>query len=294
MSRFHDTLLRLSMALAVSWVAGVACDPSGETSGGQTGICEEGTNIFCRCPTGEPGTKQCLDGNAFGACVVGVDTPCPVRHDVGSGTTGAGGGPSDVCEPGETVFCTCDAQTGIKTCIHDGGGFGECVCDAPSSGAGGTGGAATGNLPLYSPCSSPTDCDSGVCEMGYCTKSCTTIFDCTFDIAECVSISGNSFCRPLCGQQVDCAPYQLPSECGYTSAVDQFPVTVCADWFNTLQLPPVDFTCTADTNCHLGHTNMERVCDANDSTCEIGCHFDSDCPVGETCSGLSEPGVCGK
>lgn len=258
----------------------------------QNNICEPGANVFCRCPSGEPGTMECLDGQLFGQCVVGFEMPCPMRETTSSGT-GSGGGRSETCEPGERIFCTCGAQTGTQTCADDGSGFGSCVCDAPSSGAGGGGGSPTPtDLPLYSPCSSPDDCESGLCQMGYCTKACTEIFDCTIGVAECVALNGDTHCRPICSEQLDCGPYQLPSECGYTTAVDDFPVTVCADWFNLLQLPPIDYSCTSDVDCNLGHLGTERVCDANDNTCEVGCHFNVDCPGTETCTGISEPGVC--
>lgn len=288
-----STWLRRGLVALSLTTLGYACDGAGQSE--QDNICEPGANVFCRCPSGEPGTMECLDGQLFGECVVGFETPCPTRDATGTGG-GTGGSTAEACEPGERIFCTCAGQTGTRTCAGDGSAFGECVCDAPSSGAGGqgSGGAPpTTDLPLYSPCSSPSDCESGLCEMGYCTKTCVDIFDCTIGVAECVALNGDTHCRPTCSQQLDCGPYQLPSECGYTTAIDDFPVTVCADWFNLLQLPPIDYTCAVDVDCNLGHPGSERVCDANDNTCEVGCHLDVDCPAAETCSGISEPGVCG-
>ncbi|MEM1030161.1 MAG: hypothetical protein AAGN82_07420 [Myxococcota bacterium] len=298
---------RLAGAAAGGWLLGAVaamgpgCGSASDGEGGGEGICEPGANVFCRCPSGEPGTMACLDGNQFGECVVGFDQPCPVREGRGgggasagpSGTTGAG---TEVCTPGEQVFCTCDGQTGLRVCADDGQSFEDCVCDAPTTGSGGSssssGTGGGGGLPLYSPCSSPNDCQSGVCEMGYCSQSCTTIFDCAFGVAECVRIDGSSFCRPICLEQLDCSPYQAPSECGYTAAVDDVPVTVCADWFNTLALPPINYFCTADVDCSLGHPRTERACNVNQNSCAVGCGQDLDCPIGEFCAFFGVPGTC--
>src|SRR5262245_61366768 len=82
------------------WVAFsfAACD---ETAG-PTGLCEPGTNVFCRCPSGDAGTKKCLDdGQAFADCEVAPETPCGERVE---------------CEPDTTVSCLCpDGTSGEKT-----------------------------------------------------------------------------------------------------------------------------------------------------------------------------------
>ena len=49
--------------------------------GSMIGLCEPCSHIFCRCPNGAPGTKECnAAGTAFSAC-----QPCIPRNTGGSG-----------------------------------------------------------------------------------------------------------------------------------------------------------------------------------------------------------------
>jgi hypothetical protein len=53
--------------LALTLVLSASCGE--ETAPQQSTLCEPGSNIFCRCPGGDPGTKPCADdGSAFGGC----------------------------------------------------------------------------------------------------------------------------------------------------------------------------------------------------------------------------------
>ncbi|MBM4358869.1 MAG: lamin tail domain-containing protein [Deltaproteobacteria bacterium] len=86
-------------------------------------ICTPGTEIFCRCRGGTPGTKLCNDeGNGFGECRL-ADGECTEIPEVttteeastGVGvttTTGVGGAPPacahDLCEQGDPLEPSCD------------------------------------------------------------------------------------------------------------------------------------------------------------------------------------------
>jgi hypothetical protein len=92
---------------------------------GTPGFCDPGSEIFCRCKGGAPGTKTCnADGSLFTECHQ-ADGTCPdVPEDTvdagagvggasGSGETGAGGAPPkcahDSCTQGFALDPSCDA-----------------------------------------------------------------------------------------------------------------------------------------------------------------------------------------
>ncbi|MEZ4298840.1 MAG: hypothetical protein R3B70_28070 [Polyangiaceae bacterium] len=246
-------------------------------------VCEPGTEVFCRpCPgnPNEPGTKTCNDdGAGFGECVSRTGL-CPI------------------CTPGDTTACTCaDGSDGVRECNSDGTDYGSCSCGGAggggagggTTGGGGTGGS-TGGKALFEACVQDSECESGDCPMGYCTKSCAKISDCPFGAAECVTFSGGSLCMPTCKDQGDCDVFGAPSECGYTHAVDDFPVTTCADWLSSLELPPDGSECTEDVDCNLGHEGEERVCSFQ--SCTTGCYEDKDCPAAQLCSSMGALGKC--
>lgn len=286
-----------------------ACDGGGgETTNEQ--ICEPGTEVFCRPCEGNPdekGTKTCnADGTGFDACVAQTGE-CPiiectpgesrfckcddggagekVCNDEGTGYTACECGGGVTCTPGDTLFCTCDdGAAGEKACNEDGSSYSACACGGSGggeSGGRGSGGGAPGK-PLLSPCLQGDECESGSCPMGYCTKDCTKVSDCPFGAAECVTFDGASFCMPTCKDQSDCNVYGSPSECGYTPAIDDFPVTTCADWLGDLAVPPDGHPCMGDTDCNLGHVGKELVCTFE--TCTTGCFVDEDCAGAQTCS----------
>jgi hypothetical protein len=60
------------------------------------------------------------DGSGYDACVC----------QNGTGGSGAGAGPSQICSPGTEVFCAnCPTYfTGYQTCKNDGSGYGACDC----------------------------------------------------------------------------------------------------------------------------------------------------------------------
>ena len=154
------------------------------------GLCDPGSEIFCRCPGGgESGTKRCNDdGQSFSECRLGPSTKCDDRPGNGSSTTSSSGNGSS------------------------------------SSSSGGT-----GDLPLYAYCKENSECMSGLCPMSYCTKKCKEIEECLPN-AECVQLDGEKRCRPKCKVQQDCDKYMLPSQCGFALAIDDWGVAICANW----------------------------------------------------------------
>jgi hypothetical protein len=250
-------LLSFALILLGTGAAIAACGGSGggTTSGGPT--CDPGENIFCRCPGGEAGTKACkADGHSFEACVT-RDGACPEIPDTTASSSSTGGGGS-------------------------GGGSG-------STGGGGSGGGAIAEL--YAPCTDNAGCASGLCKDGYCTKECAKFDECEVGLGECVQFAGAQFCMPACSINSDCeGPYGKPSACGYTKAIDGFPVTACADWEDKLAFPPDGSECETDPNCNLGHDGVQLVCSF--MVCTKGCYVQADCPVNTTCSGMGALGSC--
>ncbi len=252
------TKLSLPVLALAFLVVGVAC-PS---SPAEDQICAPGENIFCRCPNGSPGTKLCHDdGLGFSECVVGFGEPCEDRGQGGEAPAGVGGA-------GSTT--TASSSTG----------------------------GPTGDKPLYEKCAAGSQCQSGLCPMGFCTMPCTDSKECTFNVGECVDFNadGNAHCFPVCHAQADCADYgcaeQVCSECGFGYAVDDWPIAVCADWATKLAYPPEGSECTKDSDCTLGHQGAERVCGKFTQVCVAGCYANSDCPAGTSCNGQGGLGEC--
>ncbi|MBK8258666.1 MAG: hypothetical protein IPK82_39155 [Polyangiaceae bacterium] len=263
---------------AFGWLAiWPACD------GGQNAekVCEPGTEVFCRpCPgnPNEPGTRTCnADGSGFDECVSRTGQ-CPV------------------CTPGDVMACTCDDGTeSQRECNSSGTDYEACQCAGTGGSGGGTGGAGGGTggttgKALFEACIQDDECESQNCPMGYCTQECAKIQDCPFGASECVSFKTITICMPTCKDQSDCDVYGAPSECGYTHAVDEFPVTTCADWVNDLALPPDGSECVDDIDCNLGHEGQERVCSFQ--SCTTGCYEDKDCPIAQNCSSMGALGKC--
>jgi hypothetical protein len=231
----------------------------------------------------------------------------------GAGGGGAGGGgstgtvdPFATCDPGENIFCRCPGgEAGTKTCKIDGHTFEACVTrDGPcpeisaatssSSSAGGTGGGGSGGGTLgglYDPCAADADCASGICPMGYCTKDCAKYDECDLGVGECVAFMGALRCMPVCVVTSDCEDaYGKPSACGYANAADGFPVTTCADWEASLEVPPEGTECADDLECNLGNQGVQAVCSFD--ACTKGCYTQADCPPNTTCSSTGALGSC--
>ncbi len=238
--------MRLSTALlpaiAAAFVLVASCGKGGGNTGGGT-LCDPGENIFCRCPGGEAGTKMCkADGMSFEACVT-REGPCP-----------------------EIPMSTSATSTTTST---------------TSTGTGGGGGGTPGAL--YDACGMDADCASSKCLYGFCTTDCAKFDECELGTGECVQIMGNQICLPVCDVTASCEGwYGAPSTCGYTAAVDGTPVTTCADWKDTLQVPPAGSDCMDDVACNLGNGGVQAVCAFG--ACTKGCYQQSDCPPNTTCS----------
>lgn len=218
----------------------------------------------------------------------------------------SGDGGELLCDPGANIFCRCrGGEGGTKRCADDGRSFGSCSttlgpCEEASSTSSTSGtassstGGSTSGKKLLEPCTKGTDCKSGSCRMGYCTKDCASWTECIDEaddvFGDCVRIENQQHCVPYCVIQDECYEYSGVSACGYTMAVDAYPVVVCADWpTGTPPLPPDGTECVDDLQCNLGLFGKERVCEFE--KCFGGCHSDDDCAEGSTCSS-SMPGIC--
>lgn len=219
----------------------------------------------------------------------------------GEGDTPTG----SLCEPLQKIFCRCPGgDPGEKTCNSNGDAFGACEgCDPRPDVEGSGGGAGVGGgvpnpdaLPFLRPCTDDVDCQSDVCEFGYCTHPCAKVSDCEYPISECVSHGGVTVCMPACKTAVDCEVYGAPpSMCGYAPAIDNWGVTVCSNWGADHELAPVDSDCAPldHEQCNLGYPHRERVC-TPEGVCKAGCFSVSDCPNGEKCdSDGATLGSCG-
>ncbi len=100
----------------------------------------------------------------------GIVAACSAADTKVTTGSGAGGSADTLCAPGHKATCECLADVqGLKTCLPDGSGFGECVCNTTSgemvttSGAGGA----------------PSPCPNKVCDD---TENCHT---CEVDCGVC-------------------------------------------------------------------------------------------------------------
>lgn len=100
------------------------------------------------------------------------------------------------CYDGDLLACTCaDGSRGFQTCNLERDGYEACVCDGtvpgldttPSADAGAAEAATGGKLGFLAPCTSNTECESGLCKEyparggSFCSKTCqiaTASIDC--------------------------------------------------------------------------------------------------------------------
>ena len=256
-------------SLLTAMLVSQGCAQPSETD--ESTFCYAGATIFCRCPGGAPGTKVCKsDGSAFGEC-----SDCQPR-------------PSD---PGSSSSSSGSSTSSSSSSSSSSGGLGG----AGGSGGGGQGGGSTGVEPLLASCDDDGDCQSGMCRHHFCTKPCSWVSECPYPSSECVTYEpGLTICMPTCDTAIDCSAYQAPpSMCGFTKAVDNWDVTVCADWGNDHQLMPPGSDCLPFDHpvCNLGYQHRELVCSAQ-GVCAVGCYVNSDCLPSESCSTSGSLGTC--
>ncbi|MEM1031234.1 MAG: hypothetical protein AAGN82_12865 [Myxococcota bacterium] len=242
---------------------------------GADGLCQPGDNIFCRCPGGDPGTKPCnADGQSFGAC-----EPCLARPSSGPGAQTTSAGPGATTATGSGGF----------------GAGGPSTTTSATTGGGGAGGGGSRDVALLQTCATDGDCISGLCRFNYCTIRCTKVSDCPFPQSECIAFdAANTVCMPTCDQASDCTAYTAPpSRCGFTQAIDNWDVTVCAEWADQHQLKPPGVDCLPfdHTACNLGYLGRETIC-TEQGVCANGCYTSPDCPSGTSCSAQGTLGTC--
>src|SRR5262245_15566352 len=270
-------ILMLALLVALG-SAGIAVGCGSDSDTGATGNCPgkgcciPGDFVFCRCPGGEDGSKECNSaGDGFNGCVAQAGGECPDRGDASGDPTSGDPGPSSTSgDPG-------------------------------GPGGGGVGGSS-GAKDFLEPCEQNEECQSGKCPMGYCTKDCAAVEECPVGEAECVLFGSDQVCMAVCGfvggandpspgvnpDPGACKAFGATSGCGYANAVDGWPVLTCADWGPFLQMPLNGTECDSakwdDLQCNLGHESpgVGRVCAF--SACTDGCYEPKDCPSGKSCS----------
>ena len=288
--------LRFCCVLLVSLFASACGDSTSEQ------VCTPGTEVFCKCRGGSvQGTQTCADdGQSLGECTT-PEGECP---SIGTGTTD---GPIGICTPDEVITCTCDnADQGTKTCSGDGLSFTDCTTpDGPC------GSSQTGTEELYSPCDSASECLTGVCENGYCTRSCESYVECYDDAkrlyGDCAEVPLSSgvglSCVPYCIKQEECSGYGATSVCNGAIALDDINLAFagCANWGEAATGMPYGTLCDSNSgevlylndviemSCDLGLAS-QNVCTFD--TCTKGCYEDSDCPNADCNSNGEVIGCC--
>ncbi len=221
-------------------------------------------------------------------------------ESAGAGAPGGSGGSSSSSGEGGSGA---SAGGGGAPATGDGGGGANAGAGGSetgagghaNSGAGGSGGEGgttiiAGELELGAACAAGSECQSGMCLTGYCSRDCAVLEDCP-DPMECI-VKGEptGTCQPPCEVVADCAEW-TGTDCGLATASDSVEVTVCSDYGGAPLLPLDGSPCAEDEECNLGHTGTQRIC--LDPGCTTGCQVDTDCPAGQTCSAPGTPGTCG-
>jgi hypothetical protein len=198
-----------------AWVDWVVTCP-GVTATKQDGYAQCQTKICGACSTN---TAACI--TAFDSC-----RDCyKVQH---SSNCGNSNGPP-LCSPAPTCNSAGEACTSTSCCTGLTCSAGKCAM--PGSGCSGkacttSAGCCTGytcsrfnprcvtasNLGLGEPCTSDTQCASGLCS-DYCTKYCTTTSDCGSTAMYCIDTTIGFACVPYCKYNSDCAVYGGTNTC---------------------------------------------------------------------------------
>lgn len=300
---FARRTIPLLLALYTGPFVAAAC---GSDDGEPENTCEPGTNVFCRCPGGDAGTRECLSsGEDFGDCVIAPEVPCGDRVE---------------CEPYTTVFCLCpDGTEGLKECLREGTGYAECrqasgaACPLPTSdngssssgmgGFAGTGGSGVGAGTtgcVHDVCSTgaPLSASCGMCEAAVCAADdycCTNQWD-----GVCVGLADDecdNVCNPIgmCEHDVCMAGAALTSTCDPCVSSVCTQDSFCCDMANGTW----DTTCVNIAKDGGVHPDCSGTCCAH-SECtegaklEAGCSLcvDSVCGQDSYCCDNEWDGVC--
>ncbi len=283
----------------VGFAALTACG-DGETEQ----VCSPGSEVFCKCRGGlVQGTQTCsADGLSLGECTT-PEGECP---DIGPGSSNSG--PIGICIPDEVITCTCDnGDMGTKTCSGDGLTFSDCTTPEGACGM-----SMMGTEPLYSPCEDAGECATGVCEHGFCTRSCEDYTACYFEAEELYGDCAltppaggpANTCVPYCIEQADCAAYGSGTVCSGAIAFDDADLGFagCAAWGDEAHGMPYDTLCDSNTGelfylgqvveapCNLGLDGAQNVCTFD--VCTKGCYEAIECPEMDCSSNGSVIGCC--
>ncbi len=250
----------------------------GDETTGPEGTCEPGTNVFCRCPGGEPGTRECLDnGEDFAECVVAPETPCGERIQ---------------CEPDSAIFCLCpNGDEGTKECKRDGTGYGKCLigpdepCPEDSTGPGMGGNGAGGNGAGGGSTGCAHDlCESGVALVASCDPCAAEVcaaddYCCDMDWdGLCVALV-DDLCDNLCNPVVMCEHSVCMTGDALTDGCDPCVTSVCAaDDLCCDEIVGWDTTCVAAVKNGNDHPACAHLCCAHNE-CLAGAALDASCSL---------------
>ncbi|MEZ4440406.1 MAG: hypothetical protein R3B72_15020 [Polyangiaceae bacterium] len=242
------------------------------------GLCEPGTEIFCRCPGGEDsGTKHCLDsGEDFSACEIAPGTPCGERV---------------LCTEGERIPCLCpNGAPGDKTCLRDESSYSACQidgdpCPDPEGGTGGGGvggGGSTGG-------GGGDSCAHDVCETGDpLTATCSTCADavCTAD-PYCCETKWDILCLDIVDQQCDGA-CTGPTACAHDLCEEGDPLdAMCSTC--VAEVCASDGFCCGDND---GFWDVNCIAAVEDDTTNPACAGICGCDHDECATGVALDPMC--
>jgi len=240
------------------------------------GKCDPGENIFCRCPGGDAGTRECLsNGEEFAECFIAPETPCGERIE---------------CDAFTTIPCLCPNGTdGTKECLRDETGYDECVvapgipCPVDTSGSGGSGAGTTGTG-----AGSPGECTHDVCDIGEpLTSGCDPCVTAVCEADDyCCNTAWDSTCIGVADSVCDgiCSP--PPPMCEHALCEAGTALATGCD-------PCVTSVCTTDDYCcdttwdqvcigHVkdgaAHPSCSGLCCAH-SECSPGAALDANCSI---------------
>jgi hypothetical protein len=249
----------------VSALAFAACDSDADDDE----ICDPGTNVFCRCPGGEAGTRECNKrGDDFGECVIAPGVPCGERVE---------------CVAYTTIPCICpDGESGVKECLREETGYGECTqpngapCGESNSTTTTSGGGGGGGC-THDVCSTgdPLAPSCGVCAAAVCAVDdycCSIQWD-----AVCVDLA-DDHCDNLCNPVVLCAHDLCEPGPALADGCDPCVTSVCSadDYCCNATNGQWDGACIAFVKNGLTHPACSGKCCAH-SECTTGAKLKSTC-----------------